>query len=101
MRVDSNTKGHLHWYNFRVKNFEQEKTYKFNICNFQKGKSLYSRGMKPYYYSTKKYLETGVGWRQLKCPCSYKKKLSKSEKVLGYEEADCTFHLSFIYTPEY
>ena len=57
--------------------------------------------MKPYYYSTKKYLETGVGWRQLECLCSYKKKLSKSEKVLGYEEADCTFHLSFIYTPEY
>lgn len=31
------------------------KSYKLNICNFQKGKNLYMRGMKPYYYSTKMY----------------------------------------------
>ena len=56
MRVDSNTKGHLHWYNFKVKNLQTDKSYKITICNFQKGKSLYSRGMKPYCFSTKRYL---------------------------------------------
>ena len=25
MRVDSNTRGHLHWFNFKVKNFEKGK----------------------------------------------------------------------------
>lgn len=31
------------------------KVYKLNICNFQKGKNLYARGMKPYLYSQKKF----------------------------------------------
>lgn len=55
MRVDSNTKGHLQWFNFRISNLESGKIYKLNICNFQKGKNLYARGMRPYLYSTQKY----------------------------------------------
>jgi hypothetical protein len=55
MRVDSNTKGHLQWFNFRISNLEVGKAYKLNICNFQKGKNLYNRGMRPYLYSTQKY----------------------------------------------
>lgn len=45
MRVDSNTKGHFSWYNFKVKG---SGTIKINIVNFTKAKSLYNRGMCPY-----------------------------------------------------
>ena len=58
MRVDANTAGHLHWYYFKINNLQPEQTYKINICNFQKTKSLYLRGMKPF-------LNNGNGlWRQ-------------------------------------
>jgi hypothetical protein len=55
MRVDSNTRGHLQWYNFKVKNMKKGNIYTFNICNFSKGKSLYTRGMKPFIFSKKLY----------------------------------------------
>ena len=36
LRVDSNTRGHFLWYNFKVCNVERGVKYKFNICNMQK-----------------------------------------------------------------
>lgn len=65
IRVDSNTKGHLQWYNYKVKNMSPGISYKFNICNFQKGKNLYSRGMRPYCFSKKRYEIENVGWHQI------------------------------------
>lgn len=53
--MDTNTRGHLHWYNFKVLKMRKNHKYIFNICNFTKSKSLYTRGMKPYIYSLKKY----------------------------------------------
>jgi len=47
MRVDSNTRGHFSWFNFRVKATESHRV-KFNICNFTKAKCLYVKGMRPY-----------------------------------------------------
>lgn len=38
------------------------KKYRINICNLQKTKTLYSRGMKPYIFSYKKYEKTKKGW---------------------------------------
>ena len=55
MRVDSNTRGHLQWFNFKIKGLEKLQKYKINICNLQKNKSLYSRGKKPYIYSAKRF----------------------------------------------
>lgn len=46
MRVDSNTKGHLSWYNFKV--WGLQRSVRLNICNFTKSKCLYSKGMRPY-----------------------------------------------------
>ena len=43
MRSDTNTKGHTHWYYFKVKNMKKGQTVKFNICNFTKKKCLYLR----------------------------------------------------------
>lgn len=45
MRVDSNTKGHFSWYNFKLTG---QGTVRLNIVNFTKPKSLYNRGMRPY-----------------------------------------------------
>lgn len=51
MRSDTNTKGHSHWFNFKIKKMKKNVTYKFNICNFSKKKCLFARGMRPYVYS--------------------------------------------------
>lgn len=48
MRVDSNTRGHLSWFNFKIKGMKPRQSIKLNICNFTKGKCLYTKGMKPY-----------------------------------------------------
>lgn len=55
MRPDTNTRGHSHWFYFKVKNMKKNKNYKFNICNFTKKKCLYIRGMRPYVYSEKNF----------------------------------------------
>lgn len=54
MRVDTNTYGHNQWFYFRV-HFKERKTYKFNLCNFTKKASLYSKGMLPYVYSKNRF----------------------------------------------
>ena len=41
MRVDTNTQGHLQWFNFRIKNKGKSENIKINICNFTKENSLY------------------------------------------------------------
>lgn len=64
MRVDSNTAGHLQWFNFRVRGWKKLLKYKINICNFQKDKCLFARGMKPYVYSKKMHQHEKIGWRQ-------------------------------------
>lgn len=64
MRVDSNTAGHLHWFDFKVKGWKRLLKYKINICNFQKGRCLYARGMKPYLRSVKQQQKEGLGWHQ-------------------------------------
>lgn len=55
MRTDSNTRGHCHWYNFKIKGMKRGVRYKFNISNFTKKKCLYVRGMRPYIFSQKEY----------------------------------------------
>jgi hypothetical protein len=59
MRVDSNTRGHMQWYNFTVKGGSQNKI-KLNIVNFRRSKTLYSMSLKPYICSSK----TEGSWRQ-------------------------------------
>ena len=51
MRADTNTKGHSHWFNFKIKKMKKNVIYKFKICNFTKKKCLFARGMRPYIYS--------------------------------------------------
>ena len=51
MRIDANTRGDLQWFYFEISNLKKYQEYRINICNFEKGKSLYTRGMKPYILS--------------------------------------------------
>lgn len=63
MRIDSNTRGHVQWFNFTIRNNSHKKI-KLNICNFRKEKTLFHRGMKPYVLS--KFLKEtrGADWAQ-------------------------------------
>lgn len=78
MRVDSNTKGHFHWFNFKMTNLKKGEKYRFNICNFQKEKVLYSRGMRPYIFSKKTFEKEGISWEQGGENVKYEKKPGKS-----------------------
>jgi hypothetical protein len=42
LRIDTNTRGHLQWFNFTVKNCGKRRV-RFNIVNFKKAKTLYQR----------------------------------------------------------
>lgn len=59
MRVDSNTRGHMHWYNFTVRGGNCKKV-KLNIVNFRRSKTLYNMSLKPYFWSS---FHRGV-WKQ-------------------------------------
>jgi len=54
MSMDTNTRGHQQWFNFRVRNMKKGVKYKFNLWNFTKPKSLYKTGMTPMWKSKKK-----------------------------------------------
>lgn len=64
MRVDSNTRGHLQWFNFKVKKMQKNQTYKFYISNFQKGNLLFAKNAKPFVFSKKAWEEKRIPWRQ-------------------------------------
>lgn len=54
MNVDTNTRGHQQWFYFRIRNIKRGKSYKFNILNFTKPKSLYRDGMGLMWMSRRK-----------------------------------------------
>lgn len=80
MRVDSNTRGHMQWYNFKVKGGLHKKI-KFNIVNFRRNNSLYSMSLKPYICSSKKK----DCWRQGGLKVKYE------QKALRYQFLARTF----------
>jgi len=63
MRIDTNTRGHLQWFNFTIKNNGKKKI-KLNIVNLRKSKSLYNRSMKPYIYSEHLKQTKDISWHQ-------------------------------------
>lgn len=88
MRVDSNTRGHLQWYYFKITNLRKDCVYQLNICNFQKAKTLYNRGMKPYILSHRDLKEKGEGWRQGGYDILYAKSSSKTYRRLLEDDED-------------
>jgi cytosolic carboxypeptidase protein 2/3 len=71
MRVDSNTRGHVQWFNFTIcsKGF---KKVKINIVNFRKYRTLYSQSLRPYVFSS---ANPKNGWKQGCINVKYDKKL--------------------------
>lgn len=82
MRIDANTRGHLQWYYFKLMNLSPGVEYRINICNFQKGKTLYLRGMKPYMFSCKSLEIDDEGWHQAGKDITYTKNQTKIHNKL-------------------
>ena len=100
MRVDSNTAGHLQWFNFKVRGWRKLLKYRINICNFQKDKCLFSRGMKPYIYSKRRMEKEGIGWVQEGDNVRFQKKGITAAKMYQFEMRSY-YRLSFQYYTQY
>ncbi len=64
LRVDTNSKGHMQWFYFVVKNKRKAKRVKFNIVNFTHNESLYTQGLKVNVWSYKRNIPKYAGWRR-------------------------------------
>lgn len=87
---DVHSNGHRQYFYFKVSNINAGMTVKFNIGDFTKPKSLYSRGLMPLFYSEK------IGWKRVGKNISYhpKKALTPGGKPSRRQI------LSFTYTFE-
>ncbi|XP_053513039.1 cytosolic carboxypeptidase 3 isoform X4 [Artibeus jamaicensis] len=65
VRPDLFTKKHTQWYYFQVTNTQAGIVYRFTIINFTKPASLYSRGMRPLFYSEKEAKTHNIGWQRI------------------------------------
>ena len=53
IRIDTNTRGHNSWFNFKMHVKEKGRKIKLNIVNCRKKYSLFGRGHQPYIKSKK------------------------------------------------
>ncbi|KAL4692307.1 hypothetical protein H8959_016117, partial [Pygathrix nigripes] len=65
VRPDLFTSKHTQWYYFQVTNMRAGIVYRFTIVNFTKPASLYSRGMRPLFYSEKEAKAHHIGWQRI------------------------------------
>ncbi|XP_014643221.1 PREDICTED: cytosolic carboxypeptidase 3 [Ceratotherium simum simum] len=65
LRPDLFTNKHTQWYYFQVTNTQAGIVYRFTIINFTKPASLYSRGMRPLFYSEKEAKSHNIGWQRI------------------------------------
>ncbi|KAJ3068186.1 Cytosolic carboxypeptidase 2 [Podochytrium sp. JEL0797] len=70
-RNDLNTAGHTQWYFFSISGMVTRDedsyeliTYRFDIVNLSKPKTLYSNGLRPLMYSEKEKSNSGIGWHR-------------------------------------
>ncbi|TPX35801.1 hypothetical protein SmJEL517_g01991 [Synchytrium microbalum] len=61
IRPDIDTIGHCQWFWVRIRNMKKDMKYRFSIVNFMKKKTLYSKGMRPLGYSSKKRRWSRIG----------------------------------------
>ena len=99
LRVDTNSKGHMQWFYFVVKNKLKGKRVKFNIVNFTHNESLYTQGMKVNVWSYKRNIPKYVGWRRGGHNARYgPSKISRSSYDQKFRKY---YSLSFEYTFEH
>jgi hypothetical protein len=94
IEYDTETLGHTQWYYFSVKNFKDQHTVRFNIINYMKYESLYSEGMKPLVYSTKKFESTGEDWHRSGFNLGYYQNTYRRD----YPVPSCPSKTSYFYT---
>ena len=51
LKNDYSTQSFTQWYYFRIQNTRKDQTYRFNLVNFMKPESTYTKGMRPLVYS--------------------------------------------------
>jgi hypothetical protein len=95
LNPDFSTGTFTQWYFFRIQNTRKNRTYTFNIRNYQKSDSLYNQGMLPLLYSRKEYEKTKRSWQRVGDDIVYYQNPNKKKgSLLNY----CmTFTLSFKY----
>jgi hypothetical protein len=64
LRIDSNTRGHLHWFYFSIENGSKLEKVRLNICNLVKTGTLYEQDMQPYVFSKRSFENRGQPWMQ-------------------------------------
>eukprot|EP00960_Hanusia_phi_P043713 756211-Hanusia_phi.AAC.7 len=64
LEPDTNSNRHMQWYYFKVSNVQKGISYKFNIVNMCKSKSLYNYGLRPLRYSECNAKEKQLGWER-------------------------------------
>lgn len=90
---DYSTGNFTQWYFFRITNTRKNKTYTFNIKNYQKSDSLYNQGMLPLVYSRKEYEKYKRSWyRAGEKIVYYQNPNKKKGSILNYI---MTFQISF------
>jgi len=65
LQVDHATTGHTQWYFFCVSNTYPGQQYRFNIINFAKPDSLYTRGQQPLFFSLLASKKEKHGWTRI------------------------------------
>ncbi|XP_059479393.1 cytosolic carboxypeptidase 2-like [Neocloeon triangulifer] len=99
LRTDLYTSRHMQWFYFQIKNTRANVMYRLSIVNLMKQDSLYSNGMRPLMYSTKKAELKRVGWHRTGDNITYFKN-DLQEFRTDEEECPCytlTFTLYFPY----
>ena len=63
LKNDYGTQSFTQWYFFRIQNTRKDQTYRFNLSNFMKPDSTYTKGMRPLVYSLRDANEgSQFGW---------------------------------------
>mmetsp|Transcript_50943 Transcript_50943/g.159167 ORF Transcript_50943/g.159167 Transcript_50943/m.159167 type:complete len:946 (-) Transcript_50943:252-3089(-) len=64
LEPDTNSNRHMQWFYFQVSNVQKGVSYKFNIVNMCKSKSLYNYGLRPLRYSECHAKSVQLGWER-------------------------------------
>lgn len=91
-RPDLYTKKHTQWFYFMVENMRKNFVYRFSIVNLCKDESLYSVGMKPVMYSTKRADDEKLGWHRCGTNITY---FRNGNWKVEDKDSESTFTLSF------
>ena len=94
---DTNTRRHMQWFYFRISHLQKSVSYKLNIVNLCKSKSLYNNGLRPLTYSEQRVANEALGWIRSGFDIAYFKSSIYHRKHSGTPFRT----LTFTYTGEY